>query len=162
MRAAGCRRRARRIAWRAWRSASAVTAQVLTITAPVRPAAAAVRRITPDSNEFSRQPKVMTSLSCIGSALGQQVCVEHALKAQGSGPRHDHMAVLAPGNVEASAVELDASVAVCQVSPVRSKESGAGAAATSRGYPDAPLPNAQPNMIAIADRRDADIGALRK
>ena len=35
--ASGRSRRARRIAWRAWRTASAVTAQVLTITAEVKP-----------------------------------------------------------------------------------------------------------------------------
>ena len=37
IRASGCSRRARRIAWRAWRSASAVTAQVLTMTASAEP-----------------------------------------------------------------------------------------------------------------------------
>ena len=44
MRAPGRSRAARRIAWRAWRSASAVTAQVLTIT--VSDSAAAWPRIT--------------------------------------------------------------------------------------------------------------------
>jgi len=48
-RAAGRSRRARRIAWRALRSAWDVTAQVLTMTASARPALAAWRRITSDS-----------------------------------------------------------------------------------------------------------------
>ena len=60
MGALGCSRRALRIAWRAWRTASAVTAQVLTRMAPSSPASAARVRITSDSSAFSRQPKVMT------------------------------------------------------------------------------------------------------
>ena len=40
-RAAGLSRRRRRICWRAWRTASAVTAQLLTTTASATPAAAA-------------------------------------------------------------------------------------------------------------------------
>ena len=49
MRAPGRSRRSFRIAWRAWRTASAVTAQVLTTTVSARPAASATRRITSDS-----------------------------------------------------------------------------------------------------------------
>ena len=45
----GRSRRALRIAWRAWRTASAVTAQVLTMTASPSPAAARVPRITSHS-----------------------------------------------------------------------------------------------------------------
>jgi len=47
--APGRARRALRIAWRAWRSASAVTAQVLTMTASERPAAFAFAAISSDS-----------------------------------------------------------------------------------------------------------------
>ncbi len=64
--ASGRSRRARRIAWRAWRTASAVTAQVLTITAELNPAAEACSRMTSDSKALSRQPKVMMSRSDIG------------------------------------------------------------------------------------------------
>ena len=45
----GRSRRARRMAWRACRTASEVTAQVLTITASVSPAASAWPRMTSDS-----------------------------------------------------------------------------------------------------------------
>ena len=43
--APGRSRRALRIAWRAWRTASPVTAQVLNTTASVRPSAAACLRM---------------------------------------------------------------------------------------------------------------------
>ena len=59
MRASGCSRLMRRIVCRAWRTASAVTAQVLTTTASC--AGAPARLITSDSTILSRQPKVMTS-----------------------------------------------------------------------------------------------------
>ena len=49
IRAAGLSRRALRIACLAWRTASAVTAQVLTITASPRPAFVGLGRITSDS-----------------------------------------------------------------------------------------------------------------
>ena len=50
MRAAGCARRARRMAWRAWRIASAVTAQVLNIDGVAEAGfGRALARITSDS-----------------------------------------------------------------------------------------------------------------
>ena len=49
MRAVGLSRRALRIALRAWRSASAVTAQVLTMIVSVSPACLAWARMTSDS-----------------------------------------------------------------------------------------------------------------
>ena len=61
MRASGRSRASRRIAWRAWRTASAVTAQVLTMTASSSPASSAARRIASDSTVLSRQPKVTIS-----------------------------------------------------------------------------------------------------
>ena len=59
MRALGRSRLMRRMVWRAWRTASAVTAQVFTTTASSSPLAA--RRIASDSVMLSRQPKVTTS-----------------------------------------------------------------------------------------------------
>ena len=53
-------RLARRMVWRAWRSASAVTAQVLTMMASPRPASAPISRMISDSNALRRQPRVMT------------------------------------------------------------------------------------------------------
>jgi hypothetical protein len=49
MRASGRSRRALRMAWRAWRTASAVTAQVLKITVSDTPSAAALALICSDS-----------------------------------------------------------------------------------------------------------------
>ena len=57
----GRSRATRRIVWRAWRTASAVTAQELTMTVSLIPAASAWRRMVSDSAAFSRQPKLMTS-----------------------------------------------------------------------------------------------------
>jgi hypothetical protein len=57
----GLRRRSPRIACRAWRTASVVTAQVLTTTVSEKPARAASRRMTSDSAALSRQPKVTMS-----------------------------------------------------------------------------------------------------
>src|SRR4051812_5022237 len=67
MRAPGFSRRALRIAWRACRSASAVTAQVLMMMASARPAAAAWPRITSVSKALRRQPKVMSLASGNGA-----------------------------------------------------------------------------------------------
>jgi hypothetical protein len=57
----GRSRRSARIVCRAWRTASAVTAQVLTTTVSLKPARSASRRITSDSAALRRQPKVTTS-----------------------------------------------------------------------------------------------------
>ncbi len=73
-RAAGRSRLALRIAWRAWRTASPVTAQVFTTTRLSMPAVAACRRIASPSEAFRRQPKVristvIVSRSCSASLL---------------------------------------------------------------------------------------------
>ena len=67
--APGFSRARRRIAWRACRVASAVTAHVLTMTRLSRPWSAAARRMASDSTRLSRQPKV-TSLTP-GAALAR-------------------------------------------------------------------------------------------
>ena len=61
-RASGRARRARRIAWRVWRTASLVTAQELITTTLRSPASSA--RIRSLSARFSRQPSVTTSGPC--------------------------------------------------------------------------------------------------
>src|SRR6266704_1342073 len=104
IRAWGCSRRARRIAWRAWRSASAVTAQVLTITVSSRPSAA--RRMMSLSNALSRQPKVMISTPVIAST-GQQFGVDAALEGERRGAGHHDMPVVTPQDIEIAAVERD-------------------------------------------------------
>src|SRR5579863_6394882 len=100
--ARGCSRRARRIAWRAWRSASAVTAQVLRMTASPSPAAAAARRMTSLSYALRRHPKVMIWTSDIAST-GQERGVEGALEGERRGPGHDDMPILTPQDVEIAA-----------------------------------------------------------
>ena len=77
--APGFSRARRRIAWRACRVASAVTAHVLTMTRLSRPACAAARRIASDSTRFSRQPKVT---SCMAGAGLERVTRRYPRKAR--------------------------------------------------------------------------------
>ena len=161
----GMPRRARRIAWRAWRSASAVTAQVLTMTASLSPAAAAARRMT--SRLERVEPAAEGDDLGLGHGCGQpaaeQARVERALEAQRRRPGHDHMPVLAPGDVELCRRRAStAALAPGEPAPMRGDERGAGAAAAGAGDPGAALPDAQPDVAAVADRGDPDIGALRK
>src|ERR1700730_11580692 len=113
-----CRSRAtRRIVWRAWRTASAVTAQELTITAFARPAASAWRRMVSDSAAFSRQPKLMTSRDIASS--GDTSCGEHlgrklAFELKLDRPAHQHVIVaFAPFDLKIAARQRDADLATC-------------------------------------------------
>src|SRR5487761_1743295 len=163
IRARGCSRRARRIAWRACRSASAVTAQVLTMTAPASPASAAARRMISDSNALSRQPKVRISLpSMARSALGEEGGIEAPLEAQRRRAGHDHVAILAPADIEGAAVECPHRAALGEAQAMRGDHGGTGAAAARASEPGAALPDPQPDGSRIADRCHPDIGALRK
>src|SRR6516162_8310749 len=92
----------------------------------------------------------------------EQVRVESALEAQRDGPRHNHMPVPAPDDVENSAIELDCRLARDEPSPVGRDERGARAAAAGAGDPGAALPDPQPDVPAVADRGDADVRTLRK
>src|SRR5258708_16129541 len=103
--ASGRSRRDRRIAWRAWRSASAVTAQVLTITASVRPAAAACARTISDSARLRRQPKV--TISSPDMRLAEIAEIEAAFEAGRHRPGHDDVAMRAPFDRHGAAVEDD-------------------------------------------------------
>ena len=109
MRAAGRSRRARRIAWRAWRSASAVTAQVWTMTTSSRPAAAAWPRITSDSSVLRRQPKVITSGARAGGDSRrrhrQELRVQPPLEAVARRPGHQDPLGLVPGDPQGAAIE---------------------------------------------------------
>src|ERR1043165_8989276 len=93
MRADGFSRRALRIAWRAWRSASAVTAQVLTMIVFSSPAAAAWPRMTSLSNVFNRQPNVIrwgVMSSAMGGhrlSRGRRFGFERDLPGEALGPR---------------------------------------------------------------------------
>ncbi len=68
-RALGRSRRILRMAWRAWRTASAVTAQVLNTTASDRPSLTAWTWMASLSWAFRRQPKVTTSTSLAAAGL---------------------------------------------------------------------------------------------
>src|SRR5262245_42133165 len=103
MRAFGFSRRALRIAWRAWRSASAVTAQVLMMMASSSPAACAWPRITSVSKAFKRQPKVMScgerldeELLDSGNLPLHQIQIDLAAETLGPGAGHAHMVVGQP------------------------------------------------------------------
>src|ERR1700730_13775614 len=161
MRASGCSRRARRIAWRACRSASAVTAQVLTMAACPSAAPSARRRITSLSAALRRQPKVMISTPSIGSA-GEQRGIDAALEGERCRTCHDHMAVLAPAYVERAAIERDGGAPAGQTAAMAGDQCGAGAGAAGAGNADAALPDAQPDPVMVEHGRDADIGAIRK
>src|SRR5438105_279700 len=161
MRAPGCSRRARRIAWRACRSASAVTAQVLTMTALASPAPSARRRIASLSKALSRQPKVTISTPFIGSA-GEQGGIKAALEGERRRPVHDHMAVLAPMDVQRAAVERDRGAPASQTAAMAGDQRGAGASAAGAGDADTAFPDPQPDAVTVEHRRNANIGALRK
>src|SRR6185503_4276289 len=93
-----------RIACRAWRVASAVTAQVLITTAWRSPAAAACPRMTSVSKALRRQPKERSSVMPLRrrGAQGQL-----ALEADRDGPGHAQMIVGHPFDLEAAAVEQE-------------------------------------------------------
>src|ERR1700754_1590760 len=99
MRADGLSRRALRIAWRAWRSASAVTAQVLTMIASERPAGAGWPRITSLSKGVRRHPRVMRRASAPRLSMGDGLArlrhigaaeIDLALEAGGPAAGHQH------------------------------------------------------------------------
>src|SRR5215510_13964839 len=115
MRALGFSRRALRIAWRAWRSASAVTAQVLTITASLNPAAAAWPRITSVSKAFRRQPKVMSFAS--GNGALQLGNIDLAVEAFRPVAGHAHMVVRQPLDQQLATVQHHCGAASGQLAP---------------------------------------------
>src|SRR5439155_20241376 len=154
-------RRARRIAWRAWRSASAVTAQVLRIIALRSPATAAARRMTSLSNALRRHPKVMISTSGIASTH-QQRGVDAALEGERRRPGHNHIPIIAPPDVEIAAVERDRCVTSGQPPTRGGDQRGAGAAAAGLGDPGAAPPDAPPDPLGAEHRHDPDIGPVRE
>ena len=104
------------------------------MTASLSPAAAAARRMTSDSNAFSRQPKVMISVSAWRvSPPASRSASNEPSKLKRDRPGHDHVPVLAPRDVERAAIELDGRAAPGQPAPMRRDERGAGAAAAGRG-----------------------------
>src|SRR5262245_61844577 len=113
MRARGFSRRALRIAWRAWRSASAVTAQVLTMIASPSCAAAAWPGITSVSKALRRQPKVMSFAS--GNGALQLGYIDLAAEALGPGARHAHVIVRKPLDEQVAAIQRHGRAALGQL-----------------------------------------------
>src|SRR3982751_2551353 len=104
--ALGVSRLALRIAWRAWRSASAVTAQVLTMIASASPAAVAWPRITSLSKVFRRQPSVMSFASAMSGLSHQHIThVDLTQVAGGPAAGHQHVVVGQPFDGKGAAVE---------------------------------------------------------
>src|SRR5215469_6232854 len=131
-------------------------------TAPVSPACRTARRMISDSNAFSRQPNVMTSLSSMTIGRSEQIGVECALEAQHGRSRHDDVPVRAPDNVQLSAVELDDRGALGQTAAVRGDECRTSAAAAGCGDSGAAFPYPQSDAPGRAHLRDTDIDALRE
>src|SRR5512138_2265071 len=115
MRVPGFSRRALRIACRAWRSASAVTAHVLTMMASPRPAAAAWPRMTSVSKALRRQPKVMSLAS--GNGALQLGNVDLAAEALRPVAGHPHVVIRKPFDEQLSAIEHNGRAASGQLAP---------------------------------------------
>src|SRR5665213_3138849 len=143
----GFSRRARRIACRAWRSASPVTAQVLTMIASSSPAATAWPRMTSDSKALRRQPKVTMR----GAAMAQPASSDGSIspvKLTATGP-----VIVTRSSSRHSMPSVPPSAMTSARRPARPRRLAATSAA---------LPDAQPDRVARQDLRHADIGALRK
>src|SRR5262249_39103289 len=122
-------RRSARMVCRAWRTASAVTAQVLITMVSFRPARAASRRITSDSAALSLQPKVTTStpveledmgledmgledMGLHGTGRGKQRGIEPAAMFVFDRAGHQHIVVaLAPFDGKVAAGQRDGHLA---------------------------------------------------
>src|SRR5277367_1667484 len=157
MRARGCSRRALRIAWRTWRSASAVTAQLLMTMASSRPAVVAWPRMTSASKAFSRQPNVTT-----WSIAGAPLEGEFAAEADSDRPGHADMIVRQPFDPKAAAVQQDFRLAARELAPGGRDEGGAGAGATGARDPHAALPDPHANAIGRDHACNLDVGPLGK
>src|SRR5688500_17537111 len=159
MRACGFSRRALRIAWRAWRSASAVTAQVLTMMASLRPAALTWPRITSVSKALRRQPKVMSFVS--GNGALQLGSVDLAAEALGPAAGHAHVIVGQPLDQQLAAIQHHGSAAAGQLAPGCRDQGRAGATAAGLGDAGTALPHPHADALRTEDLRHFDIGAFR-
>src|SRR5579872_6864416 len=157
MRAWGWSRRALRIAWRTWRSASAVTAQLLMTMASWRPAVVAWPRMTSASKAFSRQPKVTTS-----SSAGAPLESEFAAEADGDRPGHADVIVRQPFDHERAAVQHHFAPPARQLAPGGRHQRGASAGAAGPRDADAALPDPHADAIGRDQACDLDIGPIGK
>src|SRR5215469_1465259 len=159
MRASGFSRRALRIAWRAWRVASAVTAQVLISTARSRPAAAAWPRMTSLSKALRRQPK--ETISIIGSRCAR---ADRKLAREADGDRagHAQMVVGQPFDLEAAAIENDFRAPSRELAPCRRHQGRAGTGAAGARDADTALPDPHADPLGRDHGRDLDIDPVGK
>src|SRR5207248_279356 len=98
-----------------------------------------------------------------GVALRAQLSaiIEHQIDlGERGGAGHDHMAVLAPANVERATVERDRRLPFGQAAAMRRDQGGAGPCAAGAGDADAAFPDPEADVSAIEHCRDADIGAF--
>src|SRR5688572_10341763 len=98
------------------------------MTASPSPASSAARRITSLSNALSRQPNVTMSRPGIASPAEQRG-VEAALERERHRPGHDHMTILAPGDLKLATIENNRRVPPHQAAALGGDQRGAGAAA---------------------------------
>ena len=87
------------------------------------------------------------------SARASRVASNVPSKLSADRPGHDHVAIVAPSDVEAAAIERDGGPAPGEPAPVRGDERGAGAAAAGAGDPGAALPDPQPDARAVSGPR---------
>ena len=164
--ACGRSRRSARIVCRAWRTASAVTAQVLTTTVSLQPGALRLAAdhfrlggIEPaaegddfDAHRLTPLPRRQTS-----AASKRPVVLVF------DRPGHQHMVVaLAPFDREIAAGQRDRHLAAGAIEPRRGDGGGASRRAAGLGEAGAALPGADHHAIARGRRRQRDIGALGK
>ena len=157
MRAPGFSRRARRMAWRAWRSASAVTAQVLTTTVSVEPR----RGVAADDLAFvGVQPATEGERRRRSCRQRPDRCCR--VKAVATGPGHQHVAVRRA--IRWPARRRRPAPRPCgSVRPRRAAyQGGAGAGAAGQRQPGAALPHPQADAVRGEHLGEADIGALGK
>src|ERR1700722_3503595 len=166
--ACGRSRRSARIVCRACRTASAVTAQVLTTIVSSKPARSASRRITSDSAALSRQPNVTTSTLIFGSPsrsshAGEQRGVEAALVLVLGRPGHQDMIIaFAPLDSEIAAGQRHPHLPASTAEPGRGDCRGTRRRAARFGKAGTALPSANNQVIARRRRRERDVGALWK
>ncbi len=161
MRAPGLLAPRLRIAWRAWRSASAVTAQVLTMTASLEPGGAGMAAhhlglegVEPaaEGDDLGRQATGALQLSAKVDLAAEARRAQPPVMSTWSSGSHS-ISSSPPSSTTVGA-------AAGQLAPRRRDQGRAGAAAAGLGDAGAALPDPQADAVRDEDLREADIGAL--
>ena len=148
---------ARRIAWRAWRSASAVTAQVLTMTVSVQ------RRRRARASPRSRRRSGGSRMSAPRRSCGIRREIDLAGEGGGDRAGHQHVAVRRATRSPVSPPSRS-TVARRPVRPRRCALTSAAQAPEPQASvrPGAAFPDAQPDSVGGQHLGEADIGTLGK